>query len=222
MRLCEGREGGWEWLFQHLAKCCRSRWKASRSLLPQAQVLLSGNIPAPAPQKQWADPSAGLQQRPLHPVPLATPRSLSALPPPRAGSAEFPQKCLSPGAPGVPSLLWLQSPPRPPGGADAKRAGRTLWEGAVPLRPRPRPAPAGPRRFSGLSGTDWLAGGRRRRRAGAGRAGARGGNSGAVGSPSGLRGSPTRPRPGYGGRQARRPRAAAGAAHRRGDPAARE
>lgn len=29
----------------------------------------------------------------------------------------------------------------------------------MPLRPRPRPAPAGPRRFSGLSGTDWRAGG---------------------------------------------------------------
>ena len=65
-----------------------------RSLLPQAQVLLSSNTPAPAPQKQWANPSAGLQQRPLHPVPLAAPRSLSALPPPGACSAEIPQRNL--------------------------------------------------------------------------------------------------------------------------------
>nr|XP_036851371.1 1-phosphatidylinositol 4,5-bisphosphate phosphodiesterase beta-3-like [Manis javanica] len=54
-----------------------------------------------------------------------------------------------------------QSPPLPPGGA-AKRGGRSRrgWEGAVPLWLRPRPAPPGPRRFSGPSGTDWLAGGR--------------------------------------------------------------
>lgn len=146
MRRCEGREGGWEWLFQHSAKCCRSRWKASRSLLPQAQVLLSGNIPAPAPQKQWADPGAGLQQRPLHPVPLAAPRSLSALPPPRAGSAEFPQRSASVQArPGShPSSGCSRRPGRqgePTRSGPAGRCGRGRSRcGPAPAPPRPGPA----------------------------------------------------------------------------------
>lgn len=207
-----GPTGGW--LFLQSVKCCGSGMGEG--------LCAPGHKSGPP-----TPPLRNLREQRPYPVPPAAPAAPGS-------PAPSPQRGARPTAPPTPGEVpeaQRRPHPKPRSGCSRRpsrqgeptrggRADAVGGGGAAVAPPPPRPARAPP---SPGSVPDRLAG--RRTLTPRGRGGPRGSarrERPRRRTPSGLRGLPARPAPGHGGRQARRPRAAAGAAHRGGDPAARE